>query len=236
MMWSGTASEADRSAGQDANFSGPLTSRGVAEYDDRLLSPYEYNETDEERLTRWQQYFDNGPLMRCLDTEDDQKLLADLLYEQLLSEVKQKSPAKGDKNYKGVVQTRAFWEHVRMQLRMDDSGDSGDSGDSDNSEDADNDNEERTPRAFWKDAQRQLRMDDSDNDDDDEKEEEDEEDEEEDEEDEEEERVTKRTKDNFKIHQHTHPNLDDDITSPWSEFQKPFKDGEPQGLGIYIPR
>lgn len=75
------------------------------------------HETYEEKLSRNQKFFDNGPLMRCLDTEEDKQRACDMLFNTLLTDVKQ-NPSD-DKSYRGVVQIRAFWEEVRKQLRVD---------------------------------------------------------------------------------------------------------------------
>lgn len=77
-------------------------------------------ETNEERFDRWHQFFDVGPLMRCLDTAQEREEFNDLLYESLLKEVQEPSPFKHRQptNYRGVVQIRAFWEDVRKQLNI----------------------------------------------------------------------------------------------------------------------
>jgi hypothetical protein len=75
------------------------------------------HETYEEKLSRYQKFFDNGPLMRCLDTEEDKERARDMLFNTLLTDVKQ-NPSD-DKSYRGVVQIRTFWEEVRKQLMID---------------------------------------------------------------------------------------------------------------------
>ncbi|TAQ83897.1 hypothetical protein B7494_g7777 [Chlorociboria aeruginascens] len=67
----------------------------------------------EETLKRYRDFFNNRPLMRCLDTNKDQ-LPSETLYEKLLEEVKQ-----GLDNTRGQLQVRAFWDDVRLKLRID---------------------------------------------------------------------------------------------------------------------
>jgi hypothetical protein len=75
------------------------------------------HETYKERLARHQAFFATCPLMRCLDTEEEKEDLADLLFENLLTEVKEPSPVKHKPlSYRGIIQIRAFWEGVRRQL------------------------------------------------------------------------------------------------------------------------
>lgn len=76
------------------------------------------NETYGEKLARYREFFDNGPLMRCLDQEEDKKLARDVLFNTLLTDVQQRP--LNNKNYRGVVQIRSFWEDVRKQLRIED--------------------------------------------------------------------------------------------------------------------
>jgi hypothetical protein len=55
--------------------------------------------------------------MRCLDTEEDKERARDMLFNTLLTDVKQ-NPSD-DKSYRGVVHIRTFWEEVRKQLMID---------------------------------------------------------------------------------------------------------------------
>jgi hypothetical protein len=55
--------------------------------------------------------------MRCLDKEDDEQQGRDVLFNTLLMDVQQ-NPLD-NKNYRGVVQIRSFWQDVRKQLRVD---------------------------------------------------------------------------------------------------------------------
>jgi hypothetical protein len=74
-------------------------------------------DTYEEKLSRYRKFFDNGPLMRCLD-KDDKQPATDLLFNALLTDVQQNQ--LNDENYRGVVQIRSFWDDVRKQLRSED--------------------------------------------------------------------------------------------------------------------
>jgi hypothetical protein len=74
-------------------------------------------ETYEDKLSRYRKFFDSGPLMRCLDKEDDEQQGRDVLFNTLLMDVQQ-NPLD-NKNYRGVVQIRSFWQDVRKQLRVD---------------------------------------------------------------------------------------------------------------------
>jgi hypothetical protein len=71
------------------------------------------DENNDEKLERHKRFFNNRPLMKCLDTDDDQ-VLGDLLFERLLKEVECEVARK---NYRGELQVRAFWDNLRMQLR-----------------------------------------------------------------------------------------------------------------------
>ena len=77
--------------------------------------------TYEEKLERYRHFFDNRPLMECLNTDED-KLLADQLFERLLREVQQQPCLpleESTQNSRGELQVRAFWDNVRMQLQID---------------------------------------------------------------------------------------------------------------------
>lgn len=79
------------------------------------------NETYEEKLSKWRQYFDDGPLMRCLDTPEEREAFNDLLFESLLRDVKEPSPLKPNPQsagYRGVVGIRAFWDDIRRDLNV----------------------------------------------------------------------------------------------------------------------
>ena len=54
--------------------------------------------------------------MRCLDKEHDEQQGRDVLFNTLLMDVQQ-NPLD-NKNYRGVVQIRSFWQDVRKQLRV----------------------------------------------------------------------------------------------------------------------
>jgi len=73
------------------------------------------NETHDERLSRFIAFFNNGPLMRCLDTEDDRAM--DVFYERLLAEVREQNPTKN--GFRGVLEVTSFWEDIRRQLKLD---------------------------------------------------------------------------------------------------------------------
>ncbi|RDL38943.1 uncharacterized protein BP5553_03283 [Venustampulla echinocandica] len=82
--------------------------------------PREDEETGEERLERWKQFFNHRPLMRCLDDGDGDELLAELLFNRLYEEVRVKAIGMGGSKYRGELQARAFWDNVRGQLRVND--------------------------------------------------------------------------------------------------------------------
>jgi hypothetical protein len=85
------------------------------------LEPLE-PELYEARLGRWEESFDNRPLMRCLHSEEesvDKQLEQGLMFERLLNEVQvslsEMSSAKDI--YRSRVKVRYFWENVRASLR-----------------------------------------------------------------------------------------------------------------------
>lgn len=69
----------------------------------------------QQRLEENRQFFNNRPLMRALDTDDDQ-FLDEMLFENLLKDVKQKITNE-NANYRGQLQIIAFWNNLRMQLK-----------------------------------------------------------------------------------------------------------------------
>lgn len=75
------------------------------------LQPYE------ERLARHTAFFSSRPLMRCLDTDDDE-IIGIMLFDRLLDEVRQSANAEHS-TYRGELQVRAFWDNVRLYLRDD---------------------------------------------------------------------------------------------------------------------
>jgi hypothetical protein len=71
----------------------------------------------EERVAEWIDFYSTSPLMRCLDTASERQYYEGLLFESLLSDVKEPIPAtRRSRNYRGVVQIREFWENVRKEL------------------------------------------------------------------------------------------------------------------------
>jgi hypothetical protein len=75
-------------------------------------------ETHQERLERNRIYYSTLPLCRCLDTNEDH-LLAELLFERLLKEVRELSlnePQYG----RGEAQKRKFWDDVKTGLETED--------------------------------------------------------------------------------------------------------------------
>ena len=81
--------------------------------------------SNEARLSHWSAFFSTESLMRCLDTAEENQCYDGLLFESLLSEVKEPLPAETiHERYRGVVQIRAFWNNVRWQLSFveDDEG------------------------------------------------------------------------------------------------------------------
>lgn len=95
------------------------------EFEVEYLSNCEYQETYEERLERWNDYFIEEPLMRWLDVGEEEALIGDLLYERLLEEVHifqdfqevgkdgKQIKVLGDKS---EYNTRAFWRNTRGDL------------------------------------------------------------------------------------------------------------------------
>lgn len=85
-------------------------------------SDFDYEESYEEKLERHRRFFDNRPLMRCMDDDNDQ-LLADLLFERLLREVQQPGLPfeESNREARGEIQVRAFWDGIRQQLQVDES-------------------------------------------------------------------------------------------------------------------
>ena len=90
--------------------------------DSEMASVNEVFESYEETLERHRKFFDDRPLMRCLDADEEQ-LMADLLYERLLNEVKQDAIEILASDYRGELQVRAFWANVRKQLQIDEDDD-----------------------------------------------------------------------------------------------------------------
>jgi hypothetical protein len=82
---------------------------------------FDHEESYEVRLKRYRHFFNNRPLMRCLDSSDDQ-LLADLLFERLLKEVQRPGLPfeESTRGARGEVQVRTYWDNVRKQLQIDD--------------------------------------------------------------------------------------------------------------------
>lgn len=83
---------------------------------------FDDQESYEEKFERYRYFFDNRPLMRCLDVDEDQ-FLADLLFERLLREVQLPSLPfeESSKDPRDEVQIRTFWDGVRKQLHVDES-------------------------------------------------------------------------------------------------------------------
>jgi hypothetical protein len=76
----------------------------------------------EERLAYWIDFYSTStePLMRCLDTASEQQFIGDLLYESLVSDVKEPIPATyQSSDYRGVMQIREFWTSVRAHLSFE---------------------------------------------------------------------------------------------------------------------
>lgn len=70
-----------------------------------------YPENIEERLNELREYFNNRPLMSCLDTAKEIEEFNNLLYENLSAEVKEIGPQRQESrtaNYRGIVQIRAY--------------------------------------------------------------------------------------------------------------------------------
>lgn len=63
-------------------------------------------------LRYYQEFFNNRPLMRCLDTSDEEDL-ANNMYSRLLEETKH------PESFRGELEVRQFWNNVRAQLRED---------------------------------------------------------------------------------------------------------------------
>ena len=95
-------------------------------------------QTKQEAFEWWQRIFKRGPLRKCLDYYDfdDDPLFARLYYEVQIpvNEVVQSNDKEG-------MQSRAFWNHVRSQLRDVGEGEVEEDKDKDRDEDEDEDDE-----------------------------------------------------------------------------------------------
>ena len=81
------------------------------------LGIFQNLETDEMKLERWKNYYDNQPLMRSLDT-DEEELLQNLLFERLIAEIESNIPGMDAlcPEYRGEWKIREFWDDVRAEL------------------------------------------------------------------------------------------------------------------------
>ncbi|KAF4629670.1 hypothetical protein G7Y89_g8474 [Cudoniella acicularis] len=100
--------------------SSSLYSRREHEGATDLDFPDVYKEPLEEKLQRNREFFDNRPLMRCLDDYDKYQIIGDLLFDRLLEEVQVKVDEIADSKYRGEIKIREFWGNVRSQLNIDD--------------------------------------------------------------------------------------------------------------------
>ncbi|CAD6442473.1 00952d29-f726-44d3-9a75-3e3b8c339427 [Sclerotinia trifoliorum] len=105
----------------------PLKGLGDEYIQQHALYPNQ-NYTYEQSLQRYRNFFMTRPLMRCLESDEnvDEKLGNELLT-RLREEVRRMPPSKPARpgkqitcdDYRGELQSRAFWDNVRLQLQTD---------------------------------------------------------------------------------------------------------------------
>jgi hypothetical protein len=78
---------------------------------------FDFNETTEERLERWRQFYSERPLEWYFKKDDLDEFLDNMLFERLYSEVQYTVSEMGPSKYRGQEQIRSFWDDVRKQLR-----------------------------------------------------------------------------------------------------------------------
>lgn len=74
-------------------------------------------ESVSEQLERHRQFFDNRPLMRCLDKREDESF-AEILYKRLLKETKDFAIYDIPKGYRAYSQVRSYWADIRANLKI----------------------------------------------------------------------------------------------------------------------
>jgi hypothetical protein len=80
-------------------------------------SPFDHNETTEQRLERWQKFYSEKTMESYFDKDDYEEYLDDLLFDKLYDEVQYTVYETGPSKYRGQEQVRFFWDDVRRQLR-----------------------------------------------------------------------------------------------------------------------
>ena len=94
------------------------------EFDDQTaelcLKESEDLETYEEKFDRWKYFFNEKPLMRCLDKGDEDHLMGELLFERLKKEVQQAAEDVAHRRFRGEFQSRAWWDNIRIDLKVPD--------------------------------------------------------------------------------------------------------------------
>jgi hypothetical protein len=79
------------------------------------------NETAEQRLERWRQFYSEKPVDWYFDKDDYEEYLDDLLFDRLYREVQYNVFETGPSKYRGQEHVRFFWDDVRRQLRDEES-------------------------------------------------------------------------------------------------------------------
>jgi hypothetical protein len=82
-------------------------------------SPFDHNETAEERLERWQKFYSEKTMESYLDKDDYEGCRDDLLFDTLYKEVQFSLYETGAAEYRGQEHVRFFWDDVRRQLKDD---------------------------------------------------------------------------------------------------------------------
>lgn len=82
---------------------------------------FDFNETIEERLERWRQFYSERPREWYFEKDDFDEFLDNVLFERLYNEVHYTVHETGPSKYRGQEQIRSFWDNVRKQLRDEES-------------------------------------------------------------------------------------------------------------------
>jgi hypothetical protein len=83
-------------------------------------SPFNHNETGEERLGRWKRFYGEKPMECYFDKDGCEEYLENLLFDGLYEEVQYAVYEAGPSYHRGHEHVRLFWNDVRRQLRDDD--------------------------------------------------------------------------------------------------------------------
>ena len=80
-------------------------------------SPFDHNETAEERLERWQKFYRERTMESYLDKDDYEEYLDDLLFDRVHKEVQYSLYETGASEYRRQEHVRFFWDDVRRRLK-----------------------------------------------------------------------------------------------------------------------